>query len=428
MKDVSFKTDIKLGVASSATQIEGGNLNHSWNHWYTKGKIKDGTDPARANDHYNLWKEDIALMKSMGIKMYRFGVEWARMEPEEGVVDEEAINHYRLLIEELKSSGITPLLTIHHFTNPMWFEAKGAFSTKRNIPIFLNFVKLCLESFGDLVSEYITINEPNVYATHCYFYGAWPPGEKSFLKTLDVVSVMAHCHIRAYEMIHRYRMEKGYFDTKVGFANHMRVFAPENNKNLAHKGFAKITKWLFQSCMNHAFYKGEFKFPLIKVEEVKRGSYNDFIAINYYTRSTVKNIGDGTLKGAPVNDLGWEIYPKGLAECAKELHDLCRAPIYVTENGTCDLNDSFRSLYIYDHLKEISESNLPFERYYHWCFCDNFEWVEGEAARFGLVHVDFETQKRTIKKSGEFYSKVIEDKGVTKEVYDEFVLGEKYHN
>ncbi|MCL2321321.1 MAG: family 1 glycosylhydrolase [Oscillospiraceae bacterium] len=425
---MGFKLNIKLGVATSATQIEGGNLDSSWNDWYAKGKIKDNSNPSRANDHYNLWKDDIKLMKSMGIEVYRFGIEWARIEPKEGVIDKEAIEHYRSLITEIKSNGILPLLTIHHFTNPMWFEKKGGFKNKDNIEIFLNYVKICVENFGDLISEYLTINEPNVYATHAYFYGLWPPGEKSFFSTINVYSVMAVCHIKAYELIHRMRKEMGYKDTKVSFANHMRVFAPVNPKNLIHKSSTKLTEWLFQSLMNSAYYKGEFKFPLKNFEDVKKGDYCDFVALNYYSRSTIKYIGDGTLKGAPVNDLGWEIYPNGLVECAQELYDICKKPIYVTENGTCDLNDSFRSLYIYDHLKAICESSLPFERYYHWCFCDNFEWIEGEEAKFGLVSVDYDTQKRRIKKSGEFYSKVIENGGVTDSIYDEYVKGEKYHN
>ncbi len=427
MDNKNFKLKIKLGVATSATQIEGGELNHSWNDWYTKGKIKDGANPSRANDHFNLWKEDIALMKSMGIKIYRFGVEWARIEPKEGLIDKEAINYYRLLIEEIKSNEILPLLTIHHFTNPMWFEKKGGFKNKDNIQIFLNFVKLCTESFGDLVSEYLTINEPNVYAIHSYLYGAWPPGEKSFLNTIDVMSIMAVCHIKAYELIHKIRKEMRYSDTKVSFANHVRVFLPENTKNPMHVAFTKMTKWLFQSAIGQAFYKGKFVFPLKNYGNIKEGDFCDFIAINYYSRSTMRYFNDGTLKGSKVNDLGWEIYPEGLIECAKELYEIAQKPIYVTENGTCDLNDNFRSLYIYDHLKAISKSSLPFERYYHWCFCDNFEWAEGEKARFGLVHVDFNTQKRTIKKSGEFYIKVIENQGVTENLYNQYVEGEKYN-
>ena len=132
-------------------------------------------------------------------------------------------------------------------------------------------------------------------------------------------------------------------------------------------------------------------------------------------------------KGSYRNDLGWEIYPEGIVRCANEVYSILKRPIYITENGTCDNNDTFRCRYIYDHLKVLCESDLPVERYYHWCFCDNFEWIEGESARFGLVHVDYETQKRTIEKSGRFFSGVIQADGVTEEIYEKYVKSQEYH-
>ena len=172
---------------------------------------------------------------------------------------------------------------------------------------------------------------------------------------------------------------------------------------------------------------GVCSFPLKKIGSYQKGVYCDYIAVNYYTRSSVKGLSDSVKDNAPVNDLGWEIYPDGIVECAKKLYAVVKKPIYVTENGTCDASDSFRSRYVYEHLKAISESELPFERYYQWCFCDNFEWVEGESARFGIVYVDYETQKRTVKKSGEFYKKIILDKGVSEKLYDEYVKDQKYN-
>lgn len=422
-----LKKDMKLGVASAATQIEGGELNHSWNDWYEKGNIRDGSSPANANQHYEKWKEDADLLKQMGITIYRMGLEWARIEPEENKYDLTVIEHYRQELKYLKELGIEPLLTIHHFTNPMWFEEKGGFSKSENAKHYLKLVKLVVRSFGDLVSEYITINEPNVYAVNSWFYGMWPPGEKSFKKTMDVMSVLAACHIKAYTMIHRERVKMGYSDTKVGFANHLRVFEPENPKNLKHKVCANSIEWMFQKALTKAMCTGEFEMPLRNMIGVKASTFCDFIAINYYTRSTISGFGDGVRKNAPVNDLGWEIYPEGIIKCAQEMYDIIQRPIYITENGTCDNEDRFRSRFLYDHLKVLSESDLPIERYYHWCFCDNFEWLEGESARFGLVHIDYETQERTVKKSGEFYQRMIEEHGVTEEMFEKYVANEKYN-
>ncbi|HHT88846.1 MAG TPA: glycoside hydrolase family 1 protein [Clostridiales bacterium] len=425
--DFYFRDEFSLGVASAATQIEGGECNHNWNDWYHRGRIKDGSNPARANDHYILWKQDADLMFDMKIKHYRLNLEWARICPEEGKVDEDAITHYRDEILYLQKTGISVLLTIHHFTNPMWFERKGAFERKENIKYFMDFVKTVVKAFGDIVSEYITINEPNVYATMSYYYGDWPPGEKSMIKAINVMTNMAVCHIKAYKMIHRMRQKMGYHGTKVSFANHVRVFDPKDPKNSWHRSCAKLLERFFQGAVTEAMTTGHFTLPLRRPKGIPRGEFLDFIAINYYTRTTVSGFGDGTKQDAYKNDLGWEIYPEGIIRCAKYLYGLLKRPIYITENGTCDNEDKFRCKYIYDHLKAITESDLPITRYYHWCFCDNFEWIEGESARFGLVHVDYETQKRTVKKSGKFYTEMIKENGVTKDMYDEYVKDQEYH-
>ena len=160
---------------------------------------------------------------------------------------------------------------------------------------------------------------------------------------------------------------------------------------------------------------------MLRRRGVKRGKYYDFIGINYYSRSTVSGISDGVKEGCFKNDLGWEIYHEGLIELAQKLHKKYNAPIYVTENGTCDNYDKFRARFIYDQLKLVSETDNAIERYYHWSFTDNFEWKEGESARFGIVHVDYETQKRTVKDSGIFYSSLIKNGGATKEAYANYV-------
>ncbi|HHU51148.1 MAG TPA: glycoside hydrolase family 1 protein [Firmicutes bacterium] len=421
-----LKPGLLLGAATSATQIEGGELDHNWNDWYRCGWIKDGSDPARATDHYHRWREDADLMADLGLQVYRFGIEWARICPTPERVDEAAIAHYREEITYLRKKGIKLLLTIHHFTNPMWFEERGGFLKKENLRYFLDFTELVVRSFGDLVAEYITINEPNVYATNSYYFGDWPPGKKSFSKALTIMANLAYCHIRSYELIHKIRREMGYQNTKVSLAHHLRVFDPANPKNLRHRIYAKLLDYFFQGLITQAIFFGKFIWPLKAPARVERGEYADFIGLNYYTRSTISQFNDGVRAGAPKNDLGWEIYPEGLIRCAEKLYGLLARPIYITENGTCDNQDAFRCRYLYDHLKAVCESALPIERYYHWCFCDNFEWSEGESARFGLVHVDYPTQQRTVKKSGTFFAAIIKEGGVSQELYDEYVGAEKY--
>jgi beta-glucosidase len=140
----------------------------------------------------------------------------------------------------------------------------------------------------------------------------------------------------------------------------------------------------------------------------------------------VSNIGDGVPENCPKNDLNWEIYPDGIVECTRALYELLPRPIWVTENGTCDNDDRFRCRYLYEHIKAVSESGLPFARYYHWCFCDNFEWVEGNSAKFGLVSVDPKSRERKAKNAGHFYSEIIANGGVTEEMYAKYVKNQEY--
>lgn len=417
-----------LGVASAATQVDGGELGHTWNDWYAKGHIKDGANPAVATRHWEKWREDVLLMHKMGIETYRFGIEWARVEPRDGCFDEEAIAHIKEEIMLLIGLGIKPLVTLHHFTNPMWFEERGGWEDYENVRCFLRYVEKMVKSIGHLVSEYITINEPNVYAAQGYIFGQWPPGEKNLAAAMAVMSNLAAAHIKSYRLIHDMRRSMGFRDTKVGFAMHMRVFEPKNSMNPIHCANAAAAEKLSQRILAEAMLTGVFRRPLRNNGGDRRGSYADFHGVNYYTRSTISSaLADGVRSGCYKNDLGWEIYPRGIVLCCEKLEEIVRLPIYITENGTCDLGDSFRSRFIYDHLRALCETHLPVKRYYHWCFNDNFEWAEGCYARFGIVETNFQTMERTVKRSGEFYSRVIRDHGVTQECFDEYVAGEKYH-
>ena len=422
----SIPKGMLMGVATASMQIEGGELDTNWNDWYRQGRIKDGTDPATGNDHWEKWRDDTALMAEMGLQIYRFGVEWARLMPQPGKVDESAVERYRQELLLLQERGIRPLLTIHHFSNPMWFENLGAFEKRENLHYYLELVELVARRFGDLCSDYITINEPNVYATNSYFFGLWPPGRQDLRATVAVMENLAYCHIHAYNILHSTRSAMGYHDTMVGCANHLRVFDPKNPRNPWHCLCAKLTAYLFQNALTQAMTLGRFPFPLRNHGNLPVGEYTDFIGLNYYTRSTVTGIGDGVRENSPRNDLDWEIHPQGLVDCARQLHTLLPRPIWVTENGTCDNNDTFRCRYLYEHLQTLSASDLPFERYYHWCFCDNLEWVEGNSAKFGLVRVDPVTRQRGIKTSGRFYTEIIRSGSVTEAMYQQFVAGQEY--
>ncbi len=427
----ALKQGLLLGTATSATQIEGGDENNNWARFSAEGKVEDKTSSVRACDHYTRWREDIDLMAEMGMQIYRFGIEWSRIQPAEDSFDEEALAHYRREIEYMTEKGIKPMLTLHHFTNPLWFEDMGGWTNKQSVDIFLRFAEKVIDYLGDIVDDYITINEPNVYCLNSLFYGTWPPEKKSLSAFVKAFSNMTAAHVRCYGLIHSKRAEMGKKreETMVSFANHLRVFAPKKQKNLWHRFCARFMAHMFQNAITDAMMLGKCRFPVMRRRGVKRGKYYDFIGINYYSRSTVSGIADGVREDCFINDLGWEIYHNGLIELSNALSDKYgrEYPVFITENGTCDNSDSFRPLFIYDQLKLVSETDNRIERYYHWSFIDNFEWREGESARFGIVHVDYETQKRSVKSSGRLYSDIIKNKGVTKEAYSAYVESLEYH-
>ena len=354
-------------------------------------------------------------MAEMGIRHYRFGLEWARLEPREGEFSEEELQKVRQEITLLRQNGIEVLLTLHHFSNPMWFERQGGFLSSGAVERYLAMVEYAVRGLGDLVGEYVTVNEPNVYAFCGYLGGGFPPGECNPLHALRIMKVLGECHRRAYRLIHTIHAEMGWPEPKVGFAAHMRAFTPYSARNLWHCLACRISEYLFQTRINRTYLLGN------------QGPYADFLGLNYYARTATSGLGDGTLPGVAVNDLGWEIYPDGIVECCRKLHALLpQLPIYITENGTADNHDSFRRRYLYEHLKALTESGLPVTRYYHWCFVDNFEWLEGFTARFGLIHFDPVTHRRTVKKSGEFYARMIAEHGITEQMARE-AAGEEYH-
>lgn len=418
---------LELGVATAAAQIEGGALDSNWNRYSDAGKIYDGSNIKRAADHWHRYREDVDLLEALEIKHYRMSVAWARLEPRPGQFDDEALARYRTEIALLRSKKIEVLLTLHHFSHPGWFDDLGGFTRAENAPYFLRFVEYVVRGLGDLVSDFCTINEPNVYAVNGFLFGEWLEEEHSLRKTLHVLDVFTLCHIQAYQAIHAIFKECGWGTPCVSFAHHIRVFHTEGHRpwdRLARRFF----NFAFQKGLFSCMAQGRFRFPFHNLGHFPPGQYIDCIAINYYTRGMVRDFHDTVKKDSIKNDLGWEIYPPGILEACQMLYDLLPLDIMITENGTCDNADDFRPRYLYDHLKLLAESPLPIRRYYHWCFTDNFEWKEGELPRFGLVSVDYASQKRTIKTSGYFYRDIIRAGGVTPALYDQYVRPAHYHH
>ena len=414
-----------LGTATASLQIEGGDKNNSWYRWCRqKGRIADSTRCDEATDHWNRVDEDIVLMQQMHLQTYRMSLEWSRIEPQQGKFDPVAVAHYREEIEKLLTAGIRPLVSLHHFSNPLWLEDRGAWANPQVVTAFEAYVGYVVERLGDLVCDWVTINEPNVYLAFGYLYGIWPPGLKNNLvKYFQGARNMIRAHIAAYRKIHTLVHRHGFEKACVGVAHHLRVLESGSGRKV-EKWAALFLERYFHEIFVQGMAEGRLIFPLGRGYPFGSGRFQDFLGINYYTRDMVflhpALIRQGGLlqakADAPCNDLGWELYPEGLYRLCRHYYHRYHQPIFILENGTCDQADAFRSRYIYDHLVQIRrllDEGVDVQRYYHWTLMDNFEWAEGLRARFGLIAVDYATQQRTLRASGRFYGEICRQGGIT---------------
>jgi len=426
--------DFLMGSATSGLQIEGGDTNNSWYAWCnTPGHIKDGSNCIRAADHWNRYAEDIAIMRELNHDIYRMGIEWSRIEPKKGKFNEAAIEHYRNEIELLLKNSIKPLVTLHHFSNPLWLEESGDWANPGVVEHFTAYTRYVVNNLGDLVSDWVTINEPNVYLTYGYAYGIWPPGKKDFSLLFKAFRNMIQAHIKCYQEIHKIRADRKFpGETSVGVAYHLILFEAVNN-NIHNKIATWLYKYLFQDLFLEGFNKGKLNPPLGMGSYVdKKEKYYDFIGINYYTRNLIRFKWDPanlfgeliTKDNAPVNDVGAEVYPEGLYQICRMCYEKYQSPIFITENGVCDADDKIRAKFIYDHLKQIArliDEGIPIKRYYHWSLIDNFEWEYGESVRYGLVRNNFNTQERMVRASGRFYGEICDKKAVTQDMINRYL-------
>lgn len=415
--------ELLLGSATAPYQIEGGAPVTDWHQWcQIPGKVKDGTSGEVACDHWNRIEEDIDLLDRLNQEVYRFGIEWARVQPDSSIFDDDALERYRHELELLRKKGIKPLVTLHHFVNPVWLTEMGGWEKPDVVDRFVRYVRYVVDGLADLVDEWITINEPSVYVAQGYLYGIWPPGKKDSFTGLKVLKNMLHAHVQAYQVIQQIYKDKG-LSVKVGVAHHMRNFDPLKGKSPLDRFAAGLIKRMNNDLVMELLLHGRLLMPLGLGQPWGTGPFCDFIGINYYSRDLVKfSFSPLNLfmklsphPDHPTNDLGWEIYPEGLYRLLKELgeYDL---PIYITENGIADASDGQRPAFIIRHLEMIQKARnegIQVERYYHWSTLDNFEWAEGLGSRFGLVEVDYQTLKRQPRLSGLMYGQICKEHQVT---------------
>jgi beta-glucosidase len=420
---LKFPDGFVWGSAASGHQIEGGNRHSNWWHWELATEAQQSS--GKAVDYWNRFEEDHALMASMGLQAFRLGIEWARIEPKQGEFDHEAIEHYREILESLKSHGLKVCLTLHHWVVPQWAAEKGDWRNRDMVDWFLRYVELIVKEFGDYPFQWITLNEPLVAALAGYLSADFPPGRRNYFELRRVVRAMLRAHAGAYRLIHQ----------KIPCAEVGMAMAYPDLQPWGSKGFAgwyeRMTvavgrRFLFlawdesvKSGRMHPLY-GRGEIPGLK------GSV-DFCGVNYYFRMTLrfslKHVRTGFIdrdacpEDVERNDFGWQIWPEGIHRIISEVWSRFRKPVVITENGIADRTDQKRALYIAEHLKQIHrciQEGMPVTGYYHWSFIDNFEWKEGFDMRFGLVEVDPDDPelKRKPRPSADVYSRIIRDNGL----------------
>lgn len=391
-----FPCDFLWGTATSAHQVEGNNTKNDWWQAEQEGKLKYKS--GQACDHYHRFEADFDLVKKIGNNAHRLSIEWSRIEPEEGKWDQREIKHYQKVLTILQERKIEVMLTLHHFTNPLWFTKLGGWENKNGPRFFVRFAQYIAKELGNLVDYWITINEPMVYASQGYFNGVWPPFKKSLPSLRRVLVNLIRAHNLVYQVLHKINN-----NAQIGIAQNFISFMAEKD-TLANRYFLKILDWFW----NDWFFK-------------KTRDHHDFIGLNYYlhfrlARATFKisrAFIDSKKAGFEISDLGWEIYPEGFKKILLKVSHQYHLPIYVTENGIATNNDAQRVRYLISYIKamaEAMEAGADIKGYFHWSLLDNFEWAYGFGPKFGLFAVDFKTQKRTPKPSANLYRQIAQGK------------------
>ncbi len=397
---VKFPPDFLWGAATAAYQVEGGNMNSDWWPWEkAAGKEPSG----QACRHYDLYEQDIDLAKGLGHNAHRFSVEWARIEPEEGYFSDKELQHYIDVLKALRSRGIEPVVTLHHFTNPVWFARLGGWENKRAAERFRRFCDITVRALSPYVHFWITINEPTIYFSHSYLFGAWPPQAKSFFRMKAVHDNMVSGHIEAYRQIHQIYKAAELTAPAVSLAQHLSAVVPCRPGIRNNMAAALRDHW----------YNFEF------LDQAARHKALDYIGVNYYSRNLVDVTGwgignlfmDVCHQGhhqVQKNSLGWDIYPEGLCQVLVQLKKYS-LPVMITENGICTSDDDQRWEFIAAHLKNVHlamAQGVNVTGYLYWSLLDNFEWDKGFTPRFGLIDMDYQTQKRTVRGSAEKFAQV----------------------
>ena len=400
---ISFPKSFSWGVATASHQIEGNN-NNNWSDFEKSTAIEES---GISCDHWNRWKEDFELIEKLGVSTYRFSIEWSRIQPEKDSWNDEALQQYSDMIDDLMNRNIRPMITLHHFSHPIWFENIGGFYNRENIELWVDYSKKIFSHFSDKVLDWCTVNEPEVFSIMGYHMKMFPPGKGSVLKTIRVMKNMIYAHGEVYRELKIINP-----NPRIGIAKNVTLFDPLRRWNLLHWITAIALNYIWNGAIISALRKGRMFGSSIKSA---KNSY-DFVGLNYYTHVLSSPFLPQTTEidfpkrpHEIMTQFGYPMYAEGLQRSVDLLSKL-NTPIEITENGVADSDDELRPLHLKRHIwcvSELLKKGYDIRSYYHWSLMDNFEWAEGYELRFGLYHVDYDTQERTLRKSGKDYRDII---------------------
>ncbi|MDR6969498.1 beta-glucosidase [Flavobacterium arsenatis] len=437
-----FGTDFLWGVSTAAFQIEGahdadGKGLSIWDVFSArKGKIKNGHHALDACDFYNCYKDDIQLLRQLNIPNFRFSISWSRVMPT-GVlpVNEAGIRYYNKIIDFLLECGIEPWVTLYHWDLPHALEVKGGWTNRECVSWFSEYTAVCAKHFGDRVKNWIIVNEPSVFTGAGYFLGVHAPGRRGIT---NYIKAMHHVTLAtaAGGKVVRNTVANANIGTTFS-CTHIEPYSQKPKDIRAAKRVDTLLNRTFIEPILGLGYPQEDLKVLKRLDRYIIGDDRkhlafdfDFIGLQCYTREVVKyslitpyigaSLVPAKKRGKPFTTMGWEVYPEAIYHILKKFSGYKGMPkILITENGASfadtvidgKVNDKERTQYLQEHLQQIlkaKKEGCNVEGYFVWSLTDNFEWAEGYNARFGLIHVDFDTQQRIIKDSGLWFGKFLD--------------------